>query len=58
MIHAYEQIRDGMEPGKPGIFLQQVDEDFHGWNGPAEAFIGLLLGNDQGAVKFDEAFPN
>ena len=58
LIDTHEQIRDRMQPGKPGIFLEQVNEGFHRWNRPAEAFVGLLLGNDQGAVKSDEVFPN
>jgi hypothetical protein len=38
--------------------LQQLDQDIDGWNRAAEAFIGLLLGNNQGAVKCDETFSN
>jgi hypothetical protein len=38
--------------------LQKVDQDIYGWNRAAEAFIGLLLGNNQGAVKCDETFSN
>ena len=58
VIHAYEQIRDRVQPGEPGILLQKVDQDIYGWNRATETFIGLLLGNNQGAMKRDETFSN
>jgi hypothetical protein len=58
VVHAYEQIRDRVQPGEPRILLQKLDQDIDGWNRAAEAFIGLLLGNNQGAVKCDETFSN
>jgi hypothetical protein len=56
VIDANKQIGDWVKPREPGIFLKQFNQHVHGLNWTAQAFIGLLFGDDKGAVKPDEAF--
>lgn len=56
LIDPDQEIGNGMKPCEPGIALQQFEQAVHGLHRPVDAFIGLLFGNDERAVKPDEAF--
>jgi hypothetical protein len=58
VINADKQIGDRVQPGEPGVLLEQLDQHFHGLHGSTHAFIGLLLRKNEGTVKPDEAFPH
>ena len=58
MINSHQQIGDRVEPRKPGILLQQFKQPVHRLDRSTNAFIGELLGDDEGTVKADEAFPD
>src|SRR5262245_44847554 len=55
LIDPNQQIGDGMKPCEPGIALQQFQQAVHGLNRSVDAFVSLLFGNDERAVKPDEA---
>lgn len=56
LIDPDQHIGDGMKPGEPGIALKQFQQAVHRLNRAIDTFIGLLFGEDQRAVKPDEAF--
>ena len=58
LIDPDQQIGDGMKPCEPGITLQQFQQTVHRLNRSVDAFIGRLFGNNERAVKPDEAFPD
>ena len=58
VINPYQQIGNRVEPGKPGVLLKQLKQLVHRLNRTTNALIGQLLGNDEGAMKADEAFPD
>jgi hypothetical protein len=58
MIHSDQQIGNRVQPGEPGIFLEQVEQDLGGGYGSAEALIRVLLSDDEGAVKLNQRLPH
>ena len=53
-----KEIGNRVQPGEPGVLLEQFDQHLDGFHGSTHAFIRLLLGKDEGTVKPDEAFPD
>lgn len=56
VIDANEQIGDRVKPCEPGISLKEFEQAVHGLDRSVDAFVSQLFGNDESAVKPDEAF--